>query len=114
MVKVVKGVYAGAEGTITRTTAKRVTLRLAKTFSTCNGDDCDCWDCEELYSGDTITVDKNSVLEGADAEKHLLDQKIKDSVMSLRGLLLKKKMLDDPVESEKEIKRLLDIVEVEV
>ena len=113
MVKVVKGQYMGAEGTVTRTTAKKITLRLSKAFSICPNED-DCW-CEsecQWGSGYAITVDKSSVLEGAAAEKILLDQKIKDSVVSLRGLLLKKKILDNPMESEVEIKKLLDIVEV--
>ena len=116
--KVVKGMYKGAVGYIQRRNKNSIRFVLAEPFDQadsceeCNDEDGDCYgDHEALYEGDTITISPSSVVGSRESEILMLNEEISKAALSLRGLVLRKKMLEDPKVAEKEVEKILSCLE---
>lgn len=109
--KVTSGIFSGLEVKIVGITSTNYKVQLQNDFTapcTCcdSGDDCGNGDFYE--SGEFVTMRKACI----EPESTVLMRSIQRTAMDLRGLLLKKKMLDNPIEGEKEIKKLLECIEL--
>ena len=113
-----KGLYKGAKGYISRRNKKSVVLTLSQSFNgsdacrECNDPDGDCWtDHEDGYSGETITVPNGSVTGAEELEILTINKEIKEKALSLRGLILRKKMIEQPEVADKEVEKILSCLE---
>lgn len=97
------GKFKGREFEVVRKKSSTVTVRVLRYFSIE-----DEYDCEDWEAGDYIDIPLSCFKD----ERQVLEREIRATACTLRGLLLKKKSLDNPLETEKEIKKLLECVDL--